>query len=110
MCSITAQCWQVGYPDEIKNDPAVINAYIGTEKEAISSPERRCSNGRPCSNSGVVRYGSIEVLHGVDLTLAPGAVVALLGPNGGGKTTTLKVCSGILPGHRPASSGSADMS
>ncbi len=42
-------------------------------------------------------YGPIEVLHGVDLVLDPGAVVALLGPNGGGKTTTLKVCSGIQP-------------
>lgn len=42
-------------------------------------------------------YGPIEVLHGVDLTLAPGTVMALLGPNGGGKTSTLKICSGILP-------------
>ncbi|MFD1814977.1 ABC transporter ATP-binding protein [Rhodococcus gannanensis] len=42
-------------------------------------------------------YGPIEVLHGVDLTVQPGAVVALLGPNGGGKTSTLKICSGILP-------------
>lgn len=42
-------------------------------------------------------YGAIEVLHGVDLQLQPGAVVALLGPNGGGKTSTLKICSGILP-------------
>ncbi|MGW0042719.1 ABC transporter ATP-binding protein [Rhodococcus sp. NPDC003348] len=42
-------------------------------------------------------YGAIEVLHGVDLQLHPGAVVALLGPNGGGKTSTLKICSGILP-------------
>ncbi len=24
-----------GVPDEIKNDPAVINAYIGTEEEAV---------------------------------------------------------------------------
>ncbi|MEU5841640.1 ABC transporter ATP-binding protein [Rhodococcus sp. NPDC047139] len=42
-------------------------------------------------------YGAIEVLHGVDLVLGPGTVVALLGPNGGGKTTTLRVCSGIHP-------------
>ncbi|MFZ2178913.1 MAG: ABC transporter ATP-binding protein [Rhodococcus sp. (in: high G+C Gram-positive bacteria)] len=42
-------------------------------------------------------YGPIEVLHGVDLVLQAGTVVALLGPNGGGKTTTLKVCAGILP-------------
>ena len=39
-------------------------------------------------------YGRIEVLHGVDLVVPPGSVVALLGPNGGGKTTTLKVISG----------------
>ena len=39
-------------------------------------------------------YGQIEVLHGVDLVVPPGSVVALLGPNGGGKTTTLKVISG----------------
>ncbi|MFD8593216.1 ABC transporter ATP-binding protein [Streptomyces sp. NPDC059637] len=42
-------------------------------------------------------YGSIDVLHGVDLAVLPGTVVALLGPNGGGKTTALKVCSGLLP-------------
>jgi branched-chain amino acid transport system ATP-binding protein len=42
-------------------------------------------------------YGRIEVLHGVDLSVPRGKVVALLGPNGGGKTTTLKVASGQLP-------------
>jgi branched-chain amino acid transport system ATP-binding protein len=42
-------------------------------------------------------YGSIEVLHGVDLVVPEGNVVALLGPNGGGKSTTLKVISGLLP-------------
>ena len=41
-------------------------------------------------------YGRIEVLHGVDLTVPRGSVVALLGPNGGGKTTTLKVISGQM--------------
>jgi branched-chain amino acid transport system ATP-binding protein len=43
-------------------------------------------------------YGSIDVLHGVDLSLMPGQVLALLGPNGAGKTSTLAVCSGqIVP-------------
>ncbi len=43
-------------------------------------------------------YGRIEVLHGVDLTVPAGSVVALLGPNGGGKTTTIKVIAGqIVP-------------
>jgi branched-chain amino acid transport system ATP-binding protein len=43
-------------------------------------------------------YGTIDVLHGVDLVLEAGQVYALLGPNGAGKTTTLAVCSGqIVP-------------
>jgi branched-chain amino acid transport system ATP-binding protein len=42
-------------------------------------------------------YGPIEVLHGVDLSLPAGSVLALLGPNGGGKSTVMKVCSGLLP-------------
>jgi branched-chain amino acid transport system ATP-binding protein len=43
-------------------------------------------------------YGSIDVLHGVDLVVEAGQVYALLGPNGAGKSTTLGVCSGqILP-------------
>ena len=41
-------------------------------------------------------YGTIEVLHGIDLTVPQGSVVALLGPNGAGKSTILKVCSGLL--------------
>lgn len=45
-------------------------------------------------------YGSIDVLHGVNLTIGRGEVVALLGPNGAGKSTTIKVISGLL---RPSS-------
>ncbi len=39
-------------------------------------------------------YGRIEVLRGVTFKVPTGSVVALLGPNGGGKTTTLKIASG----------------
>ena len=41
-------------------------------------------------------YGSIEVLHGIDLTIPGGAIIAVLGPNGAGKSTLLKVISGAL--------------
>jgi branched-chain amino acid transport system ATP-binding protein len=41
-------------------------------------------------------YGRIEVLRGVNLTVPRGAVVALLGPNGGGKSTLTKVISGQM--------------
>jgi branched-chain amino acid transport system ATP-binding protein len=42
-------------------------------------------------------YGRIEVLHGISLTAPAGSVVALLGPNGVGKTTTLRAISGTIP-------------
>jgi ABC-2 type transport system ATP-binding protein len=36
-------------------------------------------------------FGDVEVLAGVDLSVAPGTVFALLGPNGAGKTTTVRI-------------------
>jgi branched-chain amino acid transport system ATP-binding protein len=42
-------------------------------------------------------YGSSEVLRGVDFDARPGAVTALLGRNGVGKTTTLGAIMGIVP-------------
>ena len=41
-------------------------------------------------------YGGFEVLHGVDLVVPPGGVVALLGSNGAGKTTLLKTVAGLV--------------
>jgi branched-chain amino acid transport system ATP-binding protein len=41
-------------------------------------------------------YGRIEILHGVNLAVPTGTVYALLGPNGGGKSTTLQVVSGAI--------------
>jgi branched-chain amino acid transport system ATP-binding protein len=42
-------------------------------------------------------YDGINVLHGVDLAVPSGSVVAVLGPNGGGKTTMLRVAAGLHP-------------
>ena len=41
-----------------------------------------------------LRYGGIEVLHGIRLALAYGTFSALVGPNGAGKTTLLDWCAG----------------
>ncbi len=44
-----------------------------------------------------VRYGSIHALAGVDLTIHTGELVALLGSNGAGKSTTLRAISQLVP-------------
>jgi branched-chain amino acid transport system ATP-binding protein len=43
-----------------------------------------------------VGYGSIEALHGISLRVAAGTIVALIGSNGAGKSTTLRTISGLL--------------
>jgi ABC-2 type transport system ATP-binding protein len=42
------------------------------------------------------RYGKIEALRGVDLSVPEGAVFGLVGPNGAGKTTLIKALVGAL--------------
>jgi branched-chain amino acid transport system ATP-binding protein len=42
-------------------------------------------------------YGRKQVVHGVDLTVAPGEIVGLMGHNGAGKTTTIRTVIGALP-------------
>jgi branched-chain amino acid transport system ATP-binding protein len=43
------------------------------------------------------RYGAIEALHGISLTVEDGEVVTLIGSNGAGKSTTLRSISGLTP-------------
>ncbi|MGK9051742.1 urea ABC transporter ATP-binding subunit UrtE [Neorhizobium sp. CSC1952] len=47
-----------------------------------------------------VAYGQSEVIHGLDLTIAPGEIVAIMGRNGMGKTTLMKSLIGIVPSSR----------
>ncbi|GBU18194.1 High-affinity branched-chain amino acid transport ATP-binding protein LivF [Methylobacterium jeotgali] len=42
-------------------------------------------------------YGQSEVLHGIDLDVAPGEIVAVMGRNGMGKTTLMKTLMGVVP-------------
>jgi branched-chain amino acid transport system ATP-binding protein len=44
-----------------------------------------------------VRYGVIEALHGIDVSVCRGEIVTVIGANGAGKTTLLKAISGLVP-------------
>lgn len=51
------------------------------------------------------KYGSTEVLHGIDLELEPGKIYGLIGRNGAGKTTLLSV----LTAQNPATEGTVTL-
>ena len=46
------------------------------------------------------RFGSVQALAGIDLTVAPGEFFGLLGPNGAGKTTLISVLAGLVRARR----------
>jgi len=43
-----------------------------------------------------VKYGNVEALHGISLSVNQGEIVTILGANGAGKSTTLRAISGLL--------------
>ena len=46
------------------------------------------------------RYGPVEALKGIDLTVSQGSIYGFIGPNGAGKTTTIRIAAGLV---RPTS-------
>jgi len=74
-----------GNPDEIRNDRKVIEAYLGSE-------------GGKCLEvvNLEVNYGAIKALKNISFKVKSGQIVTLIGANGAGKSTTLRIISGLI--------------
>ena len=88
-----------GTPAEIAADPRVREIYLG---ESTVSPVARALDrpvAAPLLTITDLRagYGRQPALHGVDLAIGEGEVVAVLGANGAGKSTLCAALSGVLP-------------
>ncbi len=91
----------VGPPERVVSDPGVITAYLGRRREAPPPALERAPSvaaGQPILRLANVKagYGGSRVLDGVTLEVREGEVVALLGRNGVGKTTTLLTVMGVV--------------
>ncbi|UGA47717.1 branched-chain amino acid ABC transporter ATP-binding protein/permease [Bradyrhizobium quebecense] len=94
----------IGDAAAIRNDPLVRKAYLG---DATAGEKSRAP--RPARQGTALEvktldsfYGLSRALNGIDLVVAPGEAVAVLGANGAGKTTLMRSIAGLEP---PRSTG-----
>jgi ABC-type branched-subunit amino acid transport system ATPase component len=88
-----------GAPAEVRRDPRVLKAYLGDGGER-ARPRAAAWSG---SHDAILTclgltagYGAAAVLDKVSLEVRPGEMVALLGANGAGKSTTMRAITGLL--------------
>jgi sulfate-transporting ATPase len=107
-----------GTPEEIRGNPEVVDAYLGAKepvseenlepttvpatpapRPVVSSPRASVPEDEPILQAVDLSagYGDLAAVRGLNLSVHPGEVVALIGSNGAGKSTTLRTLAGQIP-------------
>lgn len=86
-----------GPPAQVRADPTVVAAYLGRGDPAPPAPARPAGATLLDARGLTAGYAGVPVVHGVDLTVGAGEIVAVLGLNGAGKTTAMLALAGVLP-------------
>ena len=90
-----------GPAGEVRDHPKVHEVYLGHGRDVLfaDTARRAATIGASVLRvSGIdTYYGKSHILHGVSLEVRAGEVVALLGRNGAGKSSTLKSVVGLAP-------------
>jgi len=85
-----------GSAARVLEDPVVVEAYLGKrDGPHVREPGRAGKPMLVLSNVHAA-YGPVRALDGVSLEVREGEIVALLGANGAGKSTALRVISGLV--------------
>lgn len=89
----------IGEPAAIRNDPLVRKAYLGD-----AAANERGRSPRHVGKETVLEiknldafYGLSQALAGIDIVVADGEAIAVLGANGAGKTTLMRSIAGLEP-------------
>ena len=108
---VRGQLLAEGRPEDIRADARVQQAYLGSASQTGARPAAPAAPAEqalpaPAAPSAApllqlhelqAWYGAAHILQGLSLSVAPGEVLALMGRNGAGKSTTLKSIAGLLP-------------
>ena len=74
------------------------DSHIARRREQWPGGGRRATGQTRVEIQGLwVRFGAVAAVRGIDLTAYAGRATALLGRNGAGKSTTMRVLAGVIP-------------
>jgi branched-chain amino acid transport system ATP-binding protein len=80
----------------VRDDPAHLASHRATHRPRLPGVRPGTENGMLKIDNLHAYYGKSHVLHGVHFDVQPGEIVALLGRNGSGRSTTAKAIMGMV--------------